>query len=159
MLRRHLTLTVPIRLRRSPLTVLFAKCTAFFIPCVFIYFRTLCRNGALPSPLPSTTSALFPMQRRVGVLPGLPPVFHIFFQVTYILSSFLSHSYKNCRGVCLFSPYGTEHPMRMRVLSERPSRRAQSRGSESKDPPRHSLPRAWLPQAGFEAPLTTHSLG
>jgi hypothetical protein len=35
-------------------------------PFSFIYFRTLLRNGALPTPFPSITSALFPIQRGVG---------------------------------------------------------------------------------------------
>ncbi len=33
---------------------------------IFIQFRTLWRNGALPTPFPSITSALFPMQWGVG---------------------------------------------------------------------------------------------
>jgi hypothetical protein len=38
-----------------------------FISFVFKSLRTLFRNGALPTPLPPITSALFPMQWGVGV--------------------------------------------------------------------------------------------
>ena len=39
---------------------------------VFIHFRTLLRNGDVPTPFPSITSALFPMQWGVGA-PGKQP--------------------------------------------------------------------------------------
>ena len=57
-----MALTAPAYLRGSPLTALFAKSAAPFIPCVFISLRTLLRNGTLPRPFVSITSALFPMQ-------------------------------------------------------------------------------------------------
>jgi hypothetical protein len=84
------------------------------IPFVFIQFRTLLRNGALPTPFPSITSALFPIQRGVGGsrLPNsrfLRP--HLTtFSLRYILPSsvcakpFVCHSYENCRGVPSFFP-------------------------------------------------------
>jgi len=74
---------------------------------------------ALPckfAPLFSTTSTMLPAQpfsfQAFASLPGggyaifhfhfsifPPPVFRTFFQVPYTLSSFFSHSSKNCRGV------------------------------------------------------------
>jgi hypothetical protein len=41
------------------------RCSSISFP--FIHFRTLFRNGALPTPFPSIVCALFPVQRRVGV--------------------------------------------------------------------------------------------
>jgi len=46
-------------------------------------------------------------------------IHYALFCFPYLLTLLLSHSYENCRGVPNSSHYGTKHPMRMRVLSER----------------------------------------
>src|ERR1700740_26710 len=49
---------------------------------LFIHFRTLLRNGAPPTPFPSITSALFPVQRR-GRGSHSSPSFQNFKRVTF----------------------------------------------------------------------------
>jgi hypothetical protein len=83
---------------------------------LFILFRTLWRNGALATPLPSIVSALFPIQR-----PGWVGSLFITSRVPYILpssvcpNSFVCRSYENWRVYTLSSHSGTGHPTSMRV--------------------------------------------
>src|SRR5690348_3984755 len=65
------------------------------IPFLFIHFRTLLRNGDIPTPFLSITCALFPVQWGVGVHSTAQlPEFRTFFQVTYARRPFVPHSYK-----------------------------------------------------------------
>src|SRR5215472_9685066 len=74
---------------------------------LFIRFRTLLHDGALPTHLESIACALFASQRRGGGWRRTTS------SLSYILPSYVcskslvSHSYANCRGVPLSSQCGT----------------------------------------------------
>ncbi len=85
----------------------------------FNQFRTLLRNEALPTPLPSIASALFPMQRRGVRVSHFPfSLFHFrpssdsldewsYHQTGILprLKSFICCSYENCRRGWTFFPF------------------------------------------------------
>src|SRR5690348_15431757 len=80
-------------------------------PFDFMQFRTLLRNGALATPLESIASALFSMQRRVGVSNRLSSRVPYTLPSSVYPKSFICHSYEKCRGVPSFFPswFGVVH--------------------------------------------------
>lgn len=77
----------PLTMARRPALQNSLRAVFLSNPFAFTQFRTLLCNGASATPLRSIVSALFPRQRRVGVMTIFPPtVFRIFFQVRYALT-------------------------------------------------------------------------
>src|SRR5689334_14374753 len=70
------------------------------IPFLFIHFRTLLRNGDIPTPFLSITCALFPVQWGVGVHCNCPTSRIPYILPSYVCSKpFCSSLLQNCRGV------------------------------------------------------------